>query len=682
MKRNGHLLKIAVAAGLAPALAQFAPAPMESYKLTGAEERQIRARLNEIGTLLEQLRSRHTDDALVADVAVYQKAADWALRYPEEFYKKEYAANALAVLETGIQRAKLLAAGKAPWASEKGRLIRGYRSRIDGSYQPYGLIIPDSYDGVKPVRLDVMMHGRGRTLSEVSFIAAHDGLAEISEGAFGRKAAARPIPSDQDFIQLDVFGRANNGYRWAAETDVWEALASVQQRYKIDPARIVLRGFSMGGHGAWHLGLHYPDRWAAVEAGAGFTDTKVYGKQTNLTPWQEAAIHIYDSQDYALNAFDVPIVGYAGENDPQRKGMDNIRRQLERDGFTFREEPLRWTSPDLNLLFLIGPKAGHQFHPESKKESEAYIRKMLAQPRNADHIRFVTWTTRYNHCFWVTVDGLEKHYERAEVDARRINDGRDVTVRTVNVSRLILDQGQAVTLDGQNFKLASYAGPHAFEKKGGRWAAARAEEGGRLRKQHGLQGPIDDFTLDSFLVVRPTGKPMHPLANEYAQAAMDQAIKEFAKWLRGDMRVKDDRLVTKEDIANNTLVLFGDPGSNSILAQAAGKLPIRWTRQSVALGKQTFSAADHVPVLIYPNPLHPRRYIVINSGHTFHAADLEGTNALQYPRLGDFALMKVKKDPNGAVSGEVAAAGIFGESWELPAGFETRPGRKQPSSLP
>ena len=34
-------------------------------------------------------------------------------------------------------------------------------------------------------------------------------------------------------------------------------------------------------------------------------------------------------------------------------------------------------------------------------------------------IRFTTWTLRYNQCQWLTVDGLEKHWERARVDAAR-----------------------------------------------------------------------------------------------------------------------------------------------------------------------------------------------------------------------------------------------------------------------
>ena len=44
-----------------------------------------------------------------------------------------------------------------------------------------------------------------------------------------------------------------------------------------------------------------------------------------------------------------------------------------------------------------------------------------------DHIRFVTYTTRYNRDYWISVDGLEKHYERADIDAQRTGGGATTT---------------------------------------------------------------------------------------------------------------------------------------------------------------------------------------------------------------------------------------------------------------
>jgi hypothetical protein len=93
-------------------------------------------------------------------------------------------------------------------------------------------------------------------------------------------------------------------------------------------------------------------------------------------------------------------------------------------------------------------------------------------------------------------------------------------------------------------------------------------------------------------------------------------------------------------------------------------LPLTWTREQITLGGKTYSGADHVPVMIYPSPLHVDRYVVLNSGHTFHAKDFEATNAMLFPRLGDYAILKVaaKDDP---LAVEVQTAGLFDEFWRM-----------------
>ena len=69
--------------------------------------------------------------------------------------------------------------------------------------------------------------------------------------------------------------------------------------------------------------------------------------------------------------------------------------------------------------------------------------------------------------------------------------------------------------------------------------------------------------------------------------------------------------------------------------------------------------------MIYPNPLNPSRYVVLNSGHTFGEKEFRGTNALLFPRLGDYAVLKLTKSPAGGVSEEVVLAGLFDEQWAL-----------------
>jgi len=155
-----------------------------------------------------------------------------------------------------------------------------------------------------------------------------------------------------------------------------------QRRLGVRVKRIVLRGFSMGGASSWHLGLHHPGMWAAVEAGAGYTETRRYGKRESLPPYQEAMLHYYDAVDYSLNAFNTPTVGYGGEIDAQLQASVNIREQLTAEGFRFQQDgPFRWVTSDLRTLFLIGPKTAHSWHTESRAESNVFINKALEKDR-------------------------------------------------------------------------------------------------------------------------------------------------------------------------------------------------------------------------------------------------------------------------------------------------------------
>ena len=394
----------------------------ESYQPTEAELRQVQSKSAELDDALKKLER----DPLYAEVAIYRKAAEFIVRHPEEFITREFVTNTLAILDKGIVRAKELQAGSPSWTRTKGRLMRAYVSTVDGSVQPYGLIIPDSYSS-QPIRLDVWLHGMNRNLNEVLFITQHESTA--------------PVPAEQSYIQLDIYGRSNNSYRWAGETDVFEAIQSVRERYKIDPRRITIRGFSMGGAGAWHLGLHHPDRWAAFEAGAGYTETKIYAKKSSLPAYQEAALHYYDAVDYSLNGTNLPFVAYGGEIDAQLQASLNIKEQLVNEGINLA---------DIRALFLVGPQTGHSWHRASKKESDHFIDQVLARGLTPPpRIRFVTYTTRFNRCFWITVEGLEKHYQRAEVDSSR--EASRTTVATKNVARIRVDGSGPVTAGRPGF---------------------------------------------------------------------------------------------------------------------------------------------------------------------------------------------------------------------------------------
>jgi pimeloyl-ACP methyl ester carboxylesterase len=642
---------------------QVRPVPPPGIKIADAERAELEKGVAELGKEIEALRTALKGKPalldLLPDVQIYHKAVDWALRY-DQFYKPQEVEVARDMLKRGIERAKALSEGKAPWTTQTGLVARGYRSKIDGSVQPYGLVIPASYQAgaARPSRVDFWCHGRGETLSELSFID-------------GRQKSAGQFTPDGAIV-VHLYGRYCCANKFAGEVDLFETLDHLKRNYFVDDNRVLVRGFSMGGAACWQFAVHYPGKWCAAAPGAGFSETadflKVFQSETVQPTWFEKKLwHYYDATDYALNLFNCPTVAYSGEIDKQKQAADMMEKALQAEG--------------MELTHLIGPKTAHAYHPEVMKELSKRIDAIAQRGRNPvpGQIRFTTWTLRYNECLWLTLDGLDKHWERARVDATLDHGAQAVRATTKNVSALTfsfapglcpLDNTKPVkvTLDGQSLDVAPPQTDRSwtahFRKAGSKWAVVPSPDDGTLAKRPGLQGPIDDAFLDGFVMVRPTGQPLNEKVGKWAASEMNHAVEHWQKQFRGDAPAKDDTAITDEDIATRNLVLWGDPRSNKVLARIAGKLPIQWDADGVRVGKETFDAAHHAPVMIFPNPLNPKRYVVLNSGFTYREYDYLN-NARQVPKLPDYAIVDVNQPVTSRAPGGIPAAGFFGERWEL-----------------
>ncbi len=538
-------------------------------------------------------------------------------------------------------------------------MVRGYISKIDHSVQPYGLVVPPSYSPNAPHRwrLDAWFHGRNETLSEVNFLA--DRSRNVGEW------------SPRDTIVLHLYGRFCNASRFAGEVDFFEALDAVKRQYPIDENRILDRGFSMGGASAWDIGTHHAGLWAAVQPGAGFSETVEYLK-LKLTgdaapPWWEVKLfHLYDAVDYAVNLYNTSTVAYNGEIDPQQQAADKMEKAMAEEG--------------LRMIRIVGPQTAHKYHPDSKIQIAGILDALAERGRDPypRSVKFTTWTLAYNRMKWLAIDAMGQHWERARLNANIAGDNA-VDVETSNVAAFTLDMGSGgcpldlarkamVTIDGQ--KIAA-PGPMSdrswtvhFRKTGAQWSIADSAQQAGLHKRHGLQGPIDDAFLDSFIFVSPTGSPAAPAVGQWTASEEARAIKEWRREFRGEAQVRRDVDVSDAEIAASNLILWGDPSSNKLLARLADKLPIQWTASGIAVGKGRYSADTHAPILIYPNPLNPNRYVVLNSGFTFREADYL-SNARQTPKLPDYAVVDLTAPPDGRFPGKIVQAGFFNEEWQL-----------------
>jgi dienelactone hydrolase len=646
------------------------PSPKE--KLAPEIRQDLQRGADELSVAIAALRAAHKGKpellALLPDVQIFHNAVRYALAHDEIFDPKREVPFAREQLRLGLERAIALREGKAPWTTQTGLIVRGYVSRIDGSVQPYGLVVPSSFQLNSPHRhrLDVWCHGRGETLSELNFL--NDRMK--NPGQF----------TPADAFVLHPYGRYCNANKFAGEIDCFEALEHIKKSYRIDEDRIVMRGFSMGGAACWQFAVHYSDVWCAAAPGAGFSETAefldVFQKEKVQPTWYEKKLwRLYDCPDYAVNLFNLPTVAYSGEIDRQKQAADVMERALKKEG--------------INLVHIIGPKTGHSYHADARREINRRIDAIaeLGRDRLPRKVKFQTHTLRYNRSFWVTIEAMDEHWEPARVEAEI--SGNKIVVRTKGVAALTLAMGPgrcpfdptqpvevyfppegAVIEDGRHGVVAQ-AKPGSDRSWISRWIRVDRNTwkevesfGEELRKRHGLQGPIDDAFLDRFIMVRPTGSPKSEAIGKWVDAEMKHAITHWRQQFRGEAIVKDDKAITDADIAESNLVLWGDPSSNAVLAKFADKLPIKWTKDGVVLGTKTFKAETHVPLLIYPNPLNPRRYVVLNSGFTYREYDYLN-NARQVPKLPDYAIIDATTPMTSRVPAKVVTAGFFDEKWRL-----------------
>jgi hypothetical protein len=630
------------------------PVPPVGVEVPASDRVELEAGLQRLRAAIDKLRG----NPLLPDLLIYHEAVRYALQY-NEFFKPDEIVKAKTLLQHGEERARQLAEGKAPWATATGLVVRGYVSKIDKSVQPYGLVIPPSFAPNAPHRwrLDAWFHGRNETLSEVNFLSDR----ETKPGEF----------TPRDTIVLHLYGRFCNANKFAGEVDLFEALDAVKRQYRIDENRILVRGFSMGGASTWQFGTHYAGLWAAIAPGAGFSESAQFLK-LNLTGegappwWEQKLFHLYDATDYAVNLFNTPVVAYNGEIDGQKQAADMMEKAMDAEG--------------LRLTRIVGPKTGHQYHPDSKIEIDRILDAIAAQGRDAypRKLKFTTWTLAYNRMKWLVVDALGQHWERARLNAEIVGDN-GVNVETANVTAFSIEMGAGgcvldatrkpvVKIDGQELRVAGPLSDRSwqvhFRKAGNQWAAVDSPVIAGPHKRHGLQGPIDDAFLDSFVFVTPTGAPLAPGVAQWVTSEQQRAITEWRRHFRGEAQVRKDVEITDAEIAASNLILWGDPGSNKVLARIADKLPVKWTAEGVVVGQQRFPANTHVPLLIFPNPLNPQRYVVLNSGFTFREFDYLN-NARQTPKLPDYAVVDITTPPDYRYPGRIVLAGFFNEDWNF-----------------
>jgi hypothetical protein len=630
--------------------------------------------LRDLQTKLEVSRKSKSPLLLkyLPDVEIFEKAIRIALTEDAFFEPKDFESST-RVLAEGHRRLQLLLEEKPDWLKPLDHqditTVRGFRSRIDGSVQPYGVVRFNSAMATHRGRTDVWCRGRSEKGLEMQFLAQ-------------RLVSKDPQPAP-GVLMIHPFGRYCNANKLAGEVDTLEALEHAIVEYGMDPKGVAIRGFSMGGAAAWHLAVHYPDRWFAANPGAGFSETpqflNVFQSETLSPASSEKTLwNLYDCPNWALNLRNLPTVAYSGEIDRQKQAADVMAEAC-------------WNLPtnqSFELTHIVAPKTAHKVDPIAGKEIERRLERIY-DSKSLDvrkKLWFTTYTLKYNRCHWLTIDQIAEHWTPATVTAslnlESPTPSISIEAQGVNAFSLDFDIGEIPNhierlliwikdgKDGHWVSKRSDGSWHvSFEKtpkeNEAQWSIrSPLETTTVLAKRKDLQGPIDDAFMSSFLFVKPSGAGMHPAVDQWVQSEMERGVKEWHRQMRGDVRVISSDELKESDIEANNIVLWGDPKSNPRIAEILNKLPLQWDASNVSIGDQNFGASEHVPVLIYPNPWNAKRYVVLNSSFTYREYDYLN-NARQVPKLPDWAILDIRTPAGPRWPGKVAAANFFDETWKV-----------------
>ena len=613
----------------------------------------VARKVGELGAIPEASRSSLESDArtLLAAIAAGHPDLPW-------------------IAERLAETEKLVAVageGRDPYLGKTGVVHRAYRSELDGELQRYVLFVPRSHkpDG-KPLPLVVVAHGLNRLPEH----ALRTVIGEAPDDTMEIGWAARHLPGfpDQRAILAAPSAFGNAGQRPLGEHDILRVIDEVRASYRVDERRVSITGYSLGGTVAFAVPLHYPDRFSGAAPLCGYPDLLRWESIRNVphAPWEDVLLTRRYVVSFAENGLHLPLhIVHGGLDGPGRSAVVADRY----DALGYRR------------IFDVQDDLDHNVWDYAYEDGRMIEwLKARRRPEAPAHVRLATGEYRYDRAFWVRLvamrPGMEEDADRgktgqiAEIDAEWRKADGEVKVTTRNVAALALDlgalgaSGAKIVIDGATLEAGAADGGASgevfLERGPAGWARTPSAPSRAGHKRPGVSGPLDDALRHPELIVYGTRDPAQTEANRLVA----QHFSSFDMWAAARFPIKADHEVTEADLTGRTLVLVGNPESNSVTAALAGDLPVRFEPGALTLRGKRYEGADVGVSLICPHPRDPNQYVVLHAG-----TRAEGTLASRHlPRFApDYlvydARLTTRRTDNLLGDRAVLAGGFFGDDW-------------------
>jgi poly(3-hydroxybutyrate) depolymerase len=532
-----------------------------------------------------------------------------------------------------------------------------FRSSIDFSLQKYGILFPTNYDPTKQYSLIFSTHGAGVE-------------CEGQVDAFEAK--------DWAFVVAPSNRRAF-GFDWQdwGRLDAMEVLDQVMEKYPIDANRVYLVGHSMGGHGAWHLGCTYPDRFAAVVPSAGWASFQLY------MPWFLRADEMFADPNCARifdqcaspdrterlleNLRNVPVLAVQGGNDddvpPTHARL--LTGILEQMGYDAR----LWEEPDQPHWWDMHPGI-----PGTDCVDALRIRSFCQEnirdpfPR---HVTFVSYDLGNNNSsYWLTVDEEISPIGRIYVDAELKDDGSlEITTENVRQFELFFSQDPSLNIPRNIIINNDTVDTSAWNESrflrltlnGAEWETYFDIWIGIDNNRDVIRGPIKRAYYQPFVII--AGQSGTPEQNELNLETARELATRWWYRANGFTQIFSDTYLPEYP---ENLILIGGPDSNLISAQYADSFPIRIENDGIWLGDQFIEGENLACQFVYPRPdgeFSPRVHCIW--GNSLEGMRLSGGLTCLYSgaNLPDFLIYDDDVRMMGYAG--VKAAGFFDNQWGL-----------------
>ncbi len=569
-------------------------------------------------------------------------------------------------------------------------------SKIDGSVQYYAVLPPiDEGRRTKDERgnyaLILTLHGASvEAIRQVDSYSAKDWAYVVAP------TNRRPFGFDwQDWGRLDALESLKH------ITDLLHA---------VDENRIYLAGHSMGGHGTWHIGLAHSDLFAAIAPSAGWSSFQIYvpwSLQKSLFFGQPDQLAIRDKvlrEDNPLafleNTRNLPIYILQGGED------DNVPSIHARLFAKYLEaESLRDSSAlPQAVIYKEVPEMGHWWDNDTLPgtacvdypEMMAFLKNHTRNPYPKQIHFKTTDLSQNNQHYWITIDQLDKLYEDAIIDAK-VEDNT-IIIQSHNINQFTLDLNENIispllfpppsggggkvggkirfVINNQVLVHSIQPMPYTIsfmQEISCKWKIISGVQRQELDvKQASSFGPIKQAYFSPFVLVYGT-KGDSAMTDLLLHQARIQAL---TWWIRanGMVEILPDTEVTQTMIDKYNLILFGNAQTNFFTAKVQNKLPIQIFNEQVQLNissvkrkalrvKRLFG--DLGIVFIYPNPLNPKKFILIHEGTNEKGQKLSDRFGAIYSGAGlpDFLILsdEVKQKSWAGIK----AGGFFSNQWQL-----------------